>query len=135
LFIHIQSSREKSTPLIQTQMTSNTTIVNKNGRDVGKRLYESGTYKDPRLIYDVDISFFLQKKKQTMNLLNFRARRKLRKRKNNLLKHRCRQNELILSFSIVCNFSFSTVIDIVSFYFSIRANFDRWKTLNSNKRR
>lgn len=62
LFIHIQSSREKSTPLIQTQMTSNTTIVNKNGRDVGKRLYESGTYKDPRLIYDVDISFFLQKK-------------------------------------------------------------------------
>lgn len=40
--------REKTNPLVPTQVTSNTT-----GRDIGKRLFESGTYKDPRLIYDV----------------------------------------------------------------------------------
>ncbi|CAF0955789.1 unnamed protein product [Rotaria sordida] len=44
--------QEKSTPLIQTQMTTNTITMNKTGRDIGKRLFESGTYKDPRLIYD-----------------------------------------------------------------------------------
>ena len=38
------SKREKPTPLIPTTTT---------GRDIGKRLFESGTYKDPRLIYDV----------------------------------------------------------------------------------
>ena len=42
--------REKTNPLVPTQMTTNTTIT---GRDIGKRLFESGTYKDPRLIYDV----------------------------------------------------------------------------------
>jgi len=36
---------------------SNTTGVNNTGRDTGKRLFESGTYKDPRLIYDVNIIF------------------------------------------------------------------------------
>ncbi|CAF3725054.1 unnamed protein product [Rotaria sp. Silwood1] len=41
--------QEKSTPLIQTQIT-----MNKTGQDIGKRLFESGTYKDPRLIYDVN---------------------------------------------------------------------------------
>ncbi|CAF1582382.1 unnamed protein product [Adineta steineri] len=46
------NKRDKSTPLNQTSMTTNTTITNKTGRDVGKRLFESGTYKDPRLIYD-----------------------------------------------------------------------------------
>ncbi|CAF1338541.1 unnamed protein product [Adineta steineri] len=46
-------NRDKSTPLTQTQMpTNNTSTGNKTGRDVGKRLFESGTYKDPRLIYD-----------------------------------------------------------------------------------
>jgi hypothetical protein len=49
------SSREKSTPLTQTQMAANTMTGNKTGRNVGKRLFESGTYKDPRLIYDVNI--------------------------------------------------------------------------------
>ncbi|CAF0782207.1 unnamed protein product [Adineta ricciae] len=39
-------SREQTTPLNQTA------INHKNGRDVGKRLFESGTLKDPRLIYD-----------------------------------------------------------------------------------
>lgn len=39
--------REKPDPLVPTQITTNT------GRDIGKRLFESGTYKDPRLIYDV----------------------------------------------------------------------------------
>jgi hypothetical protein len=43
------SKREKPTPLVQT----NTSTTNKTGRDIGKRLFESGTYKDPRLIYDV----------------------------------------------------------------------------------
>lgn len=42
--------REKpSTPLVPTQIATNIAT----GRDVGKRLFESGTYKDPRLIYDV----------------------------------------------------------------------------------
>ncbi|CAF4745464.1 unnamed protein product [Rotaria sp. Silwood2] len=45
-------NREKTTPLSQTQITTNTTTVTKIGQDVGKRLFESGTYKDPRLIYD-----------------------------------------------------------------------------------
>ncbi|CAF2829261.1 unnamed protein product [Rotaria sp. Silwood2] len=48
------SKQEKSTPLVQTQMTTNTMTMNKTGRDIGKRLFESGTYKDPRLIYDVN---------------------------------------------------------------------------------
>ncbi|CAF1156252.1 unnamed protein product [Rotaria sordida] len=48
----LPSKQEKSTPLIQTQMTTNTIALNKTGRDIGKRLFESGTYKDPRLIYD-----------------------------------------------------------------------------------
>lgn len=39
-------SREKPTPLTQTQISTG---------DVGKRLFESGTYKDPRLMYDVSI--------------------------------------------------------------------------------
>jgi hypothetical protein len=43
------SKREKPTPSVQT----NTSTTNKTGRDIGKRLFESGTYKDPRLIYDV----------------------------------------------------------------------------------
>jgi hypothetical protein len=47
------SKREKSTPLIQTQMTTNPKAINKAGQDIGKRLFESGTYKDPRLLYDV----------------------------------------------------------------------------------
>jgi hypothetical protein len=47
------TSREKLTPLVQTQMTTNTKTIKKNGRDIGKRLFESGTFKDPRLIYDV----------------------------------------------------------------------------------
>jgi hypothetical protein len=51
------SSREKSTPFTQTQMTTNPVTPNKTGRDTGKRLFESGTYKDPRLIYDVNIIF------------------------------------------------------------------------------
>lgn len=42
--------REKpTTPLVPTQITTNITT----GREVGKRLFESGTYKDPRLVYDV----------------------------------------------------------------------------------
>jgi hypothetical protein len=57
--MNFSSSREKSTPLIQTQMATNTTTSNKTGRDIGKRLFESGTYKDPRLIYDVNIIFDL----------------------------------------------------------------------------
>ena len=48
-------SREKSAPLVPTQMTTNNTSMHKNNRDIGKRLFESGTYKDPRLIYDVRI--------------------------------------------------------------------------------
>jgi hypothetical protein len=44
------SKREKPTPLIPTQIATNTTATD---RDIGKRLFESGTYKDPRLIYDV----------------------------------------------------------------------------------
>lgn len=47
------SKQEKSVPLIQTQLTANTTTNHKAGREVGKRLFESGIYKDPRLIYDV----------------------------------------------------------------------------------
>jgi hypothetical protein len=43
------SKREKPPPLIPTQITTNTTA----GREIGKRLFESGTFKDPRLIYDV----------------------------------------------------------------------------------
>ncbi|UJR36375.1 hypothetical protein I4U23_029099 [Adineta vaga] len=46
------SSRDKSTPLNQTLMSINTSTNNQNGPDVGKRLFESGTLKDPRLIYD-----------------------------------------------------------------------------------
>ena len=45
------SKREKATPLNPTQITT-------NGREVGKRLFESGTYKDPRLIYDVSFLSF-----------------------------------------------------------------------------
>ncbi|CAF1928688.1 unnamed protein product [Rotaria magnacalcarata] len=47
-----QSKYEKPAPLVQTQLITNTTALNKNGRDIGKRLFESGTLKDPRLIYD-----------------------------------------------------------------------------------
>lgn len=43
--------REKPTPLIPTQITTNTST----GRDIGKRLFEGGTFKDPRLIYDVSL--------------------------------------------------------------------------------
>jgi len=42
------SKREKP----PTQITTNTTTI----RETGKRLFESGTYKDPRLIYDVSYS-------------------------------------------------------------------------------
>ena len=42
-------SRQQTIPLNQTSITQ------KNGRDVGKRLFESGTLKDPRLIYDVSL--------------------------------------------------------------------------------
>ncbi|CAF4889408.1 unnamed protein product [Rotaria magnacalcarata] len=45
-------SREKLTPLAQAQISTNTIAVNNLGNDIGKRLFESGTYKDPRLIYD-----------------------------------------------------------------------------------
>ena len=45
--------QEKSFPLTKTQMTTNATSTNKNGRETCKRLFESGTYEDPRLIYDV----------------------------------------------------------------------------------
>ncbi len=48
------SSREKTTT--QPQINLNTTTINKTERDIGKRLFESGTYKDPRLIYDVNIN-------------------------------------------------------------------------------
>lgn len=41
--------REKTNPLAPTQVTTNTTTVHESG----KRLFESGTYQDPRLIYDV----------------------------------------------------------------------------------
>lgn len=37
----------------QTTPSEQTSTNYKNGRDVGKRLFESGTLKDPRLIYDV----------------------------------------------------------------------------------
>jgi hypothetical protein len=37
--------REKPAPLIPTNTST--------GQDIGKRLFESGTYKDPRLVYDV----------------------------------------------------------------------------------
>jgi len=57
--MNFSSSREKSTPFTQTQMATNTTIINKAGQDVGKRLFESGTYKDPRLIYDVSITYLI----------------------------------------------------------------------------
>jgi hypothetical protein len=57
--MNFSSSREKSTPFTQTQMATNTTIINKAGQDVGKRLFESGTYKDPRLIYDVSIIYLI----------------------------------------------------------------------------
>ena len=49
------TKREKPTPLIQPQIATSTTTTNKHGRDIGKRLFESGTYKDPRLLYDVRI--------------------------------------------------------------------------------
>ncbi|CAM4899131.1 unnamed protein product [Rotaria socialis] len=45
-------SREKLTPLAHAQISANTIAVNNLGNDIGKRLFESGTYKDPRLIYD-----------------------------------------------------------------------------------
>jgi len=45
-------SRERPTPLVQTQMATNTSSLHKANRDIGKRLFESGTLKDPRLIYD-----------------------------------------------------------------------------------
>jgi len=53
------SSRAKPTPLTQTQISTNTSTGNKPERDVGKRLFESGTYKDSRLIYDVSVIFDL----------------------------------------------------------------------------
>ena len=54
------SNRGRSTPSTQTPMTANPTTPNKPVRDVGKRLFESGTFKDPRLLYDVNhsIPFF-----------------------------------------------------------------------------
>lgn len=47
------SNRDRAIPFTQTQISSNPTVPNKPVRDVGKRLFESGTYKDPRLLYDV----------------------------------------------------------------------------------
>ncbi|CAF4737167.1 unnamed protein product [Rotaria socialis] len=54
---------EKPAPLVQTQLTTNTTALNKNGRDIGKRLFESGTFKDPRLIYDKNTIVFSNSQK------------------------------------------------------------------------
>lgn len=84
-------SREKATPLTQTQISANTTTANKVGNDVGKRLFESGTYKDPRLIYDVSKSLFCLHSILIFLYTHFalyRDQDKMRKR-NNLLKHLC----------------------------------------------
>jgi hypothetical protein len=51
-----------------------TTTPNKTGQDVGKRLFESGTYKDPRLIYDVNILFDLYC--TTLNILVLGSKKK-----------------------------------------------------------
>ncbi len=60
-----------------------TTTPNKPGRDIGKRLFESGTYKDPRLVYDVNILLNLYF--TPFNISRFRVHKKMRKR-NDLLK-------------------------------------------------
>lgn len=46
-------SRERVPPLLPAQMITNNVNSHKSDREIGKRLFESGTYKDPRLIYDV----------------------------------------------------------------------------------
>lgn len=46
-------SRDKPTPFTAATNSANPANVQKVERDVGKRLFESGTYKDPRLVYDV----------------------------------------------------------------------------------
>jgi hypothetical protein len=46
-------SRDKPTPFTSATNPANSGGVQKVERDVGKRLFESGTYKDPRLVYDV----------------------------------------------------------------------------------
>lgn len=69
------SKHEKSTPLSQTQITTNTKAMNKPGRDIGKRLFESGTYKDPRLIYDVNKLFFNYEKVSNLIFVYFRDRK------------------------------------------------------------
>jgi hypothetical protein len=78
--------------LTQAQISTNTTGVNKTGRDVGKRLFESGTYKDPRLLYDVNIIFNSYLKSE--NDFCFRDQKKMRKR-NNLLKRPCDTSHLL----------------------------------------
>lgn len=93
------SKREKPTPLV----TSNPNTT--NGREVGKRLFESGTYKDPRLIYDVGA--FLSPPQACIALF-FRDRNDKRKR-TNLLKHPCEQFQAI-TCAICLFFSFSSVI-------------------------
>ena len=49
----IPQSRDKSTPFTVAASSTNPAGGQKVDRDVGKRLFESGTYKDPRLVYDV----------------------------------------------------------------------------------
>ena len=39
--------------MVPSDMTTNTAAIYKPDRDIGKRLFESGTFKDPRLLYDV----------------------------------------------------------------------------------
>ena len=69
------SKREKSTPLVPTQITTNTTTE----REVGKRLFESGTYKDPRLIYDVSESGFRYHEKISILFLIYQGPKKKEK--------------------------------------------------------
>lgn len=77
----VSSNRDRSIPFTQTQISTNPTTPNKPVRDVGKRLFESGTYQDPRLLYDVNTLsiFFLNA------YVHSRVHAKMRKR-NNLLK-------------------------------------------------
>ena len=38
--------------MVPSDMTTNPAAIYKPDRDIGKRLFESGTFKDPRLLYD-----------------------------------------------------------------------------------
>ena len=85
------SKREKPTPI-----TTNAAAEH----ETGKRLFESGTYKDPRLIYDVSNSIGIF----DLIIDLFRVQREKRKR-NNLSKHLCdtfdRSSVQFISFSSV----------------------------------